>query len=97
MNDLVMEIIHDPGRGALLVKVVFRDTDKLKLGNVLLMTVGGTQPTRANLCSVEPRLSEPSTANNKSTLRGTKLSMLLPSLKNPKLFFLGVFLLFSPS
>ena len=37
-----MEIIHDPGRGVLLVKVVFRDTDKLKLRNVLLMTVGGT-------------------------------------------------------
>ena len=42
MNDLVMEIIHDPESGVLLVKVVFRDTDKLKLGNVLLMTVGGT-------------------------------------------------------
>ena len=34
-----MEIIHDPGRGVLLVKVVFRDSDKLKLRNVLLMTV----------------------------------------------------------
>ena len=42
MNDLAMEIIHDPGRGVLLVKVVFRDTDKLKLRNVLLMTDGGT-------------------------------------------------------
>ena len=42
MNDLVMEIIHDPGRGVLLVKAVFCDTDKLKLRNILLVTVGGT-------------------------------------------------------
>ena len=42
VNDVVMEIIHDPGRGVLLVKVVLRDTDKLNLRNALLMTVGGT-------------------------------------------------------
>ena len=42
VSDAVMEIIYDPGRGVLLVKVVFRDTDKLKLKNVPLMTVGGT-------------------------------------------------------
>ena len=42
MNDLVMEIIHDPGRGVLLVKAVFCDTGELKLRNTLLVTVGGT-------------------------------------------------------
>ena len=36
MNDLVTEIIHDPGRGVLLVKAVFCDTEKLKLRNILL-------------------------------------------------------------
>ena len=29
VKDLVMEIIHNPGRGVFQVKVVFRDTDKL--------------------------------------------------------------------
>ena len=37
-----MEIIHDPGRGVLLVKAVFRDTDKLKLRNALFVTVEDT-------------------------------------------------------
>ena len=37
-----MDIIHDPRRGVLLVKVVFRDIDKLKLRDALFMTVGGT-------------------------------------------------------
>ena len=37
-----MEIIHNPGRGALLVKVVLRDTCKLKLRNILFVTVEGT-------------------------------------------------------
>ena len=37
-----MEIIHDRGRGVLLVKVVFRDTDKLKLRGMLFVTVEGT-------------------------------------------------------
>ena len=37
-----MEIIHDPGRGVLLVKVVFRDPDKLKLRYKLFVTVEDT-------------------------------------------------------
>ena len=37
-----MEIIHDSGRGVLLVKAVFRDTYKLKLRNTLFVTVEGT-------------------------------------------------------
>ena len=37
-----MEIVHDPGRGVLLVKAVFCDADKLVLWNMLLVTVGGT-------------------------------------------------------
>ena len=52
-----MEIIHDPGRGVFLVKVVFRDSYKLKLRNTLFATVENTYPTRANSCTVEPQLS----------------------------------------
>ena len=42
MKDLGKEIIHHPGRGVLLVKVVFRDTDKLKLRYNLFVTVEDT-------------------------------------------------------
>ena len=42
MKDLVMEIIHDPGCGVLLVKVVFRDNDRRKLRNMLFATVEDT-------------------------------------------------------
>ena len=37
-----MEIIQDPGRGVFLVKVVFRDSYKLKLRNILFATVEDT-------------------------------------------------------
>ena len=37
-----MEINHDPGRGVLSAKVVFRDSHKLKLGNILFVTVEDT-------------------------------------------------------
>ena len=37
-----MEIIHDPGRAVLVVKDVFRDTDKLMLRNILFVTVEDT-------------------------------------------------------
>ena len=42
MKDLVTEIIHDPGRGVLLVKIVFRDTYRLKLRNILFVPVEDT-------------------------------------------------------
>ena len=61
-----MEITHDPRRGVLLVKVVFRDTDKLKLTEELIVTIEDTQPTRANSCTVEPRLSGPSALASQS-------------------------------
>ena len=37
-----MEIIHDPGRGVFLVRVVFRDSYKLKRRNTLFATVEST-------------------------------------------------------
>ena len=37
-----MEIIHEPRRGVLLVRVVFRDTKKLMVRNILFVTTGGT-------------------------------------------------------
>ena len=37
-----MEIIHDPGRGVLLVNAVFRDIYKLKLRSILFVTVEDT-------------------------------------------------------
>ena len=37
-----MDIIHDPGRGVFLVQVVFRDSFKLKLRNILFATVEDT-------------------------------------------------------
>ena len=46
-----MEIIHDPGRDVLLVKVVFRDICKLKLGYIQFVTVEDMWLTR-----VEPKL-----------------------------------------
>ena len=47
-------------------KVVFRDTDKLKLRNIFFVTVESTKPTRANSCTVEPRLGEPSVVASQS-------------------------------
>ena len=41
-----MDIIHDPRCGVLLVKVVFRDTDKLKLRNTLFEARDPHGPTR---------------------------------------------------
>ena len=37
-----MEISHGPGRSVLSAKVVFRDSHKLKLGNILFVTVEET-------------------------------------------------------
>ena len=48
-----MEVVHGSGRRVLLVKVVFRDTHKLKLRNMLFVTVGGTKTARANSCGAE--------------------------------------------
>ena len=61
-----MEIIHDPGRSVLLVKVVMRDCS-WQLGIL----------TRDDSCTVEPRLSRPSVVckSISKTSEGTVFSL----------------------
>ena len=53
VKDLVMEIIRDPGRGVPLVKVVFRDTYKLKLRKEPIVAVEDTHTGRFVFCGAE--------------------------------------------
>ena len=60
-----MEITHDPRRDVLLVKVVFRDICKLKLGYIQFVTVEG----HVAFSRVEPRLCGPSVVASQSARR----------------------------
>ena len=64
VKDVVKGIIHDTGLGVLLVKVLVRDT--YKLVEAFVSVEDTYKLTLANSCTVEPRLSRPSTVASQS-------------------------------
>ena len=57
VNDWVKRIIHDPGRGVLLARVVFRDTHKLKLWKELFVAVEATYTGQIVYCGAKAELT----------------------------------------
>jgi large subunit ribosomal protein L8e len=57
VKGLVKEIIHDPGRGAPLARVVFRDIYKFKLRKELFVAVEGTYTGQFVYCGAKAELA----------------------------------------
>eukprot|EP00397_Hematodinium_sp_SG-2012_P064214 GEMP01090308.1.p1 GENE.GEMP01090308.1~~GEMP01090308.1.p1 ORF type:complete len:254 (+),score=36.70 GEMP01090308.1:81-842(+) len=76
IKGLVRDIIHDPGRGAPLAQVVFRDPYKYKLRKELLVAVEGTYTGQFVYCGTSAHLAVGNVLPLNKCPEGTVVSMV---------------------